>query len=249
MGEFATFRVSGAMGDSRASVVTGETRSTRPPSEKRGGRRRGTAVELFILFQAMARLMCDLDMSEETGAAAAAPRGRRQPARADVAQSISMATLFAERGSSGGRYGHMVEDAATIAHAMPEVAAALAVARAAAEPAAAAVPEAVEAPAPVEPAPSAASERNSTVEAARARVRGPTLTEQRLRAAADAEKADAARREEQRRKRQEKKSGVGDGGAESAASDAGDECGQRRGRARLNASLWRKATARQQAAS
>jgi hypothetical protein len=246
MGEFATFRVSGAMGDSRASVVTGETRSTRPPSEKRGGRRRGTAVELFILFQAMARLMCDLDMSEETELRQLLREGGGSPRE----QMLHRASAWPPSSpSEAAAEADMVEDAATIAHAMPEVAAALAVARAAAEPAAAAVPEAVEAPAPVEPAPSAASERNSTVEAARARVRGPTLTEQRLRAAADAEKADAARREEQRRKRQEKKSGVGDGGAESAASDAGDECGQRRGRARLNASLWRKATARQQAAS
>ena len=43
---------------------------------------------------------------------------------------------------------------------------------------------------PIVAAPSAATECNSTVEAARRRVRGPTLTEKRLREAADAEKAE-----------------------------------------------------------
>jgi hypothetical protein len=39
--------------------------STSPPSEKRAGRRRVTAVELLIIVQAMARLMCDVDMAEQ----------------------------------------------------------------------------------------------------------------------------------------------------------------------------------------
>ena len=54
-----------AMGEVSASVVTGETCSTSPRSEKRGGRRRVTAVELLIIVQAMARLMCDVDMAEQ----------------------------------------------------------------------------------------------------------------------------------------------------------------------------------------
>ena len=112
------------------------------------------------------------------------------------------------------------------------------------------------APAPFVAAPSAPPERNSTVEAARRRVRGPTLTEQRMRAAADAEKAEEKRLE--MRKASKRKAaassvgeGVGDngGGSEGGVTRDGDsqiateQPSQRRGRARLNAPLATGVTA------
>ena len=209
------------MGDARASVLTGETRSTPPPSEKRAGRRRVTAVELLIIVQAMARLMCDVDMAEQ------AELWRLEGGGSPREPTLLTGSAWPPSSpSEAAAEANMVEGAETIAHAMPESAAALAVARAAAEPAAAAVLAAVPLGAPVKSVQSTAQGRNSTVEAARARVRGPTLTERRLRAAADAEMADAERREDQRMKRQQKKGGVGNGGAERAAGDAGDESKQ-----------------------
>ena len=87
---------------------------------------------------------------------------------------------------------------------------------------------------------------SSTVAAAKKRERGPTLTEQRFRLAADAEKAEESRRAKQRCGGS--RGGGGGGGAKSsmassmaaavaAALPAGDQSGQRRGRARLNAPL------------
>ena len=65
-------------------------------------------------------------------------------------------------------------------------------------------------PEPAVPERSAAPIRNSTVEAARARVRGPSLTEQRLRAAAEAEEAEAEKKR-QAAKRKRACSTAGDG--------------------------------------
>jgi hypothetical protein len=85
------------------------------------------------------------------------------------------------------------------------------------------------------------------VEAARARIRGPTVTEQRLRAAADAEKADE--QQLQKRKASKRKATAasagedGVGGSMVGAATDGDSPSQLRGRARLNAPLTTGATA------
>ena len=75
-------------------------------------------------------------------------------------------------------------------------------------------------PVPVVAAPSAVPERNSTVEAARRRVRGPTLTEKRLREAADAEKAEEKRLEQRKALKRKKAdaSRVEGGGAQCGAN-------------------------------
>jgi hypothetical protein len=48
-----------------------------------------------------------------------------------------------------------------------------------------------------------AAEQNSTVQAARQRIRGPTLSEQRLEAARDAEAADALQKEARKRNKKQ----------------------------------------------
>jgi hypothetical protein len=79
--------------------------------------------------------------------------------------------------------------------------------------------------------PSAAPARNSTVEAARQRVRGPTITQQRERAAADAEKMFM-----KQRKGAKRKAAVCEAAGTEAAVVAPSAL-ERRGRARLNAPL------------
>ena len=90
---------------------------------------------------------------------------------------------------------------------------------------------------------------NSTVAAAKKRERGPTMTEKRLRAVLDAEKAEQGRQAKQRRRgAKSKPDSCGGGGGGGSAQEApmlsnGGQTGERRGRARLNAPLTTGATA------
>ena len=119
-------------------------------------------------------LMCDVDMAEE--AELRRLEGRGSPR--ELALRSASALPCSPRSEHGANAD--VEEGMDVApHLMPQAVAALA---------------SLHSPAPVASAPSAAPHRNSTVEAARKRVRGPTVTEQRLRAAEDAVKADAARK-------------------------------------------------------
>ena len=100
-------------------------------------------------------------------------------------------------------------------------------------------------PVPNVAAPSAAPQRNSTVDAARRRVRGPTLTEKRLREAADAEKAEEKRREQHRASKKRKPldapvatatTGYVATSTTATSEDAASQAKhQRRGRARVHA--------------
>ena len=150
--------------------------------DERLARRVGSPV-----LQAMARLMCDVDMTEQAElwrleCGEPSPRAR----------ATCVAPAWAPCSPSEAHAG---AEARTEAMVDAQAAAALGVGYAGTVPAVTLVmPASVHSPAAVASAPSAAPQRNSTVEAARARVRGPTMTEQRLRAAEDAAKADVARR-------------------------------------------------------
>ena len=84
---------------------------------------------------------------------------------------------------------------------------------------------------------------NSTVVAAKKRERGLSVTEKRLLASVDAEKAEECRRAKQRRVGRTQASGGGGGANYLSTSSAGGQSGQRRGRARLNAPLATGSTA------
>lgn len=93
-------------------------------------------------------------------------------------------------------------------------------------------------PVPGVPAPSAPPQCNSTVEAARRRVRGPTITEQREKAAVDAERAE--QRKVEQRKAPKRKAATCEV-AETEVVPPHEV--ERRGRARMNAPLATGTTA------
>lgn len=111
-------------------------------------------------------------------------------------------------------------------------------------------------PLPFVAAPSAPPRWNSTVEAARRRMRGPTLTEQRVRAAKDAQEAEEKRMEQRKASKRKavaanaSECGVKEGGSSKggAVRDGGIQAttlqpSEQRGRARLNAPLATGCTA------
>ena len=234
--------------------MTGVTRAglLRPPSEGRSVRRGARVLELLIVVQAMARLMCDVDMAEQ------AEIWRLEGGGSPIQQLLRSPTAWPScMWSDVGADAESEESTDAVPHVMPQAVSALSDARAAA--AAQLVHAAVNLPGSVAPtpsappAPSAAPLRNSTVEAARRRVRGPTLTEQRLRAAEDAEKAERKRIEQLEQRKAAKGKAVlpsdsegggnEDGGSEggvarkSAVQNTTVQPSQQRGRARLNEPL------------
>ena len=161
------------------SSVTGATRAglLRPPSERRSVRRGARVLELLIVVQAMARLMCDVDMAEQAEI-------WRLDGWSPIEQLLRSATAWLTcMWSDVGPDAESEESTDAVPHLMLQAVSALSdalAAAAAAQPVLAAVnlPGSV-APTPsAPPAPSAVPLRNSTVETARRRVRGPTLTQQ-----------------------------------------------------------------------
>uniref|UniRef100_A0A7S2GX06 Uncharacterized protein n=1 Tax=Haptolina brevifila TaxID=156173 RepID=A0A7S2GX06_9EUKA len=162
------------------SSVTGATRAglLRPPIERRSVRRGARVLELLIVVQAMARLMCDVDMAEQ------AEIWRLEGGGSPIEQLLRSPTAWPTcMWSDVGPDAESEESTDAVPHLMLQAVSALSdalAAAAAAQPVLAAVnlPGSV-APTPsAPPAPSAVPLRNSTVETARRRVRGPTLTEQ-----------------------------------------------------------------------
>lgn len=215
-------------------VVTGVTRSDR---RRRLGQSVVQSVTILQLFGAavcvMNRLDCDVDMGEQ--AELQWLEGNRWSDTVFQAPLVpSFMNEFAELLSAGAEteMSASTSDVVTAPLVLIDVA-----------DAPAAVTQLV-ASADDEPSLSIAMQQlNSTVVAAKKRERGLSVTEKRLLASVDAEKAEECRRAKQRRVGRTQASGGGGGANYLSTSSAGGQSGQRRGRARLNAPLATGSTA------
>jgi hypothetical protein len=226
------------MGKVSASSLTAGTRK-HIPREGKGARRGWTLLEvLIVVVHAMARLTCDVDMAEQA-----------ELWRLEGGGACETLRLASSPSAPGGTHSSeaAVQEMEMASNAMRAASAAPADAHGTAArvlvPCAGVVPP-VQVMAPL----SASPQRNSTVDAARRRVRGPSVTERRAQEQQKEQEAAEARLQRRREAGFPRRSRATDSvsvegdstsseandgvaGAEAAAA-AGN--GQRRGRVRAN---------------